>query len=134
VKTYGLSHVYGVKSPLPLKGFPGGKVRIRCRHNDFTKVYIQSPAGIYQFYVREVDGFWIPGYEVGRNFKRENTPAAQDLNRLWRLADEVSELRRLSPNPFLTEAHLALIRAAQTLASALASRLPISVQETEVPS
>jgi len=60
--------VCGSPSPLPLRGFPEGKTRIRIRPNSATMVYVRPPeGGIRSFFVEEYDGFWNASFEDGRN-------------------------------------------------------------------
>jgi hypothetical protein len=63
--------VWGVKTPLPLKGFPQGKVRLRIRNNDFVHAYVKTKEGIRHFIVAEKDGFWVPEYEQGANHRED---------------------------------------------------------------
>jgi hypothetical protein len=58
---------FGAVDPKPLKGFPEGKSRLRIRAKDFVKVRIKTETGIREFYPHEVDGFWVPYCETGRN-------------------------------------------------------------------
>jgi hypothetical protein len=58
---------FGAVDPKPLKGFPEGKARLRIRAEDFVKVRIKTETGIREFFPDEVDGFWVPLFETGRN-------------------------------------------------------------------
>jgi hypothetical protein len=58
---------FGAVDPKPLKDFPEGKARLRIRAEDFVKVRIKTKTGIREFYPHEVDGFWVPLFETGRN-------------------------------------------------------------------
>lgn len=65
---FGRKLEYGVKDPLPLRGFPPGRVRIRQRNTAFTVIFIRPPeGGIRRFVVEERDGAWWPAIETGRN-------------------------------------------------------------------
>jgi hypothetical protein len=71
---FGIKLMFGVEPPLPLRGFPEGRARIRQRANAHTIVYIRPPeGGIRQFYVRSRDGAWWPAFERGAN--RNNLPS-----------------------------------------------------------
>ncbi|MEM6884049.1 MAG: hypothetical protein AAF571_03390 [Verrucomicrobiota bacterium] len=58
---------YGFRDPLPLKGFPPGRTRLRIRHNDITRVYVKTDTGIRCFQVKVEDGCWVPLVEIQRN-------------------------------------------------------------------
>ena len=66
---------FGVQEPLPLRGFPPGRSRIRMRTNDLVRVYIRPPGGgIREFIVTPRDGAWWPAKltrAVWRDAKRE---------------------------------------------------------------
>lgn len=64
---------FGSTKPLPLKGFPPGKCRIKIRPNAFTEVFIRTQDGIRQFIVKSEDGFWVPGLEIARNHRPAET-------------------------------------------------------------
>jgi hypothetical protein len=65
---YGINNVpFGTGEPKPLKGFPEGKARLRIRSDDFVRVRIKTTNGIREFYPQEVNGFWVPFFEIGRN-------------------------------------------------------------------
>jgi len=66
-KSVGTIIAYGSKPPLPMRGFPAGRVRIRARNDDFVLVRVRTTDGIHEYYVREVDGFWEPAFEKGFN-------------------------------------------------------------------
>ena len=65
--TYGAKIPFGVVNPKPIKDFPEGKARLRIRNYDFVKVRVKTATGIREFYPHEVNGFWIPLFETGRN-------------------------------------------------------------------
>ena len=67
----------GVREPLPLAGFPEGRVRLRLRNNSFAMAYVKTKDGIRCFVIGEMDGMWVPvtEFEQGRNV-RLNFPAA----------------------------------------------------------
>jgi len=66
-----MNAVFGVATPLPLKGFPRGRVRLRMRNDDFLVAFVKSARKIRRFIVAEKDGFWIPmiGCEQAANYK-----------------------------------------------------------------
>ena len=62
------TYPFGVLDPLPLRGFPPGRARIRQRNDSFVVVFIRPPeGGIRWFSVAEHDGAWWPLYETGAN-------------------------------------------------------------------
>lgn len=61
--------VWGVKPPLPLKGFPSGRVKLRLRNTDFAQGFVKTADGIRRFYIAEVGGFWTPKFEQGANHR-----------------------------------------------------------------
>ena len=63
--------VFGVKAPLPLKGFPQGRIRLRIRNTGFAQAFVKSESGIRHFYISEKEGFWTPIYEQGSNHREE---------------------------------------------------------------
>ena len=65
--------VWGVQPPLPLKGFPSGRVRIRQRNTDFVQAFVKTETGVRHFYVAKKDNFWIPKFEQASN-NREVIP------------------------------------------------------------
>ena len=68
----GETHVFGLKDPMPLKGWPPGKltiVRIRLRKGCFAIAYVRHPGGIRQYTIKEQGGYWVPGFEQGQNFR-----------------------------------------------------------------
>jgi hypothetical protein len=67
---HGTSYVFGMADPLPLRGFPLGKIKTKIRAGVFAKVFVKTPSGIWGFYVKEVDGLWLPGPGFGRNESR----------------------------------------------------------------
>jgi hypothetical protein len=71
--TYGRKIEFGVKDPLPLRGFPPGRARIRQRNDAFTVVFIRpEDGGVRRFYVEERDGAWWPAIESGANRNASN--------------------------------------------------------------
>ena len=71
---YGNSFVFGIKDPLPLRGFSEGRVRIRMRHSEFAKAFIRPPeGGIRMFVVKSFGGVWRPGPEQSANRIQEST-------------------------------------------------------------
>ena len=58
---------YGIVDPLPLRGFPSGKARTRMRRRSLVCVFVKTEDSVRWFYVKEVDGFWEPFCETGRN-------------------------------------------------------------------
>ena len=73
--THGRLIEFGVKDPLPLRGFPPGRARIRQRNNSFTVVFIRPPeGGIRRFAVELRDDAWWPAFETGANRNASNAP------------------------------------------------------------
>jgi len=70
--TIGKPIAFGTDAPLPLKGFPRGKYRVRLRPNEFAKVYIKTENGIREFIAEITDGHWTPGPEMARNIRGHN--------------------------------------------------------------
>jgi len=71
--THGRKIEFGVKDPLPLRGSPDGRSRIRIRNDAFTTVFIRPPdGGIRRFHVEERDGAWWPSFETGANRNASN--------------------------------------------------------------
>ena len=64
---------FGTDEPLPLKGFPRGKYRVRLRPNEFAKVYVKTEDGICEFTAKITDGHWTPGPEMARNIRGQNS-------------------------------------------------------------
>jgi hypothetical protein len=58
---------FGLKDPLPAKGFPDGKIRWRIRSDNLVLARVRTIDGIREFVVQEVDGYWMPLAEKGRN-------------------------------------------------------------------
>ena len=69
VTKIGVDVAFGVCEPLPLEGFPEGKVRIRMRSNNIVNVFVKTADGIMRFVPEIKDGRWHP-LEVGRNCRR----------------------------------------------------------------
>ena len=68
VQIIGTPLVYGVREPLPLRGFPEGRARIRMRPGKFVRVYVRPLAGgVREFVVQERDGAWWADGETGAN-------------------------------------------------------------------
>jgi len=65
------SVVWGVTEPLPLKGFPKGRVKLRLRSDDFARAFVKTEQGTRSFFVAKQDGYWIPKYELGINYKED---------------------------------------------------------------
>jgi hypothetical protein len=84
-QTVGTIIAYGLKPPLPMRGFPAGRVRIRARNDEFVLVRVRTTEGIREYYVREVDGFWEPAFEKGFNLSNEQShrslPGASDASK-----------------------------------------------------
>ena len=76
VKTAGAPHstargrplVFGIRDPLPLSGFPIGRVRMKLRNDSFTTARVRTCDGIREYYLHEQDGCWQPAFESARNF------------------------------------------------------------------
>lgn len=58
-------YVFGVCQPLPLRGFPQGRIRLRLRKDSFAKAFVKSPTGIRRFLIGQRGAFWVPMYEQG---------------------------------------------------------------------
>ena len=58
---------FSLAKPLPLSGFPEGKIRLRIRPDEYVLARVKTEDGIREFYVEEKGGFWVPFKEVGRN-------------------------------------------------------------------
>lgn len=65
--TIGRPLVYGVKEPMPLSGFPPGRVRIRMRQNRFAVAYVRTSDGVRGFAIEVFGETWQPGPELGHN-------------------------------------------------------------------
>lgn len=64
MKVAGMSFIFGVRKPLPLRGFPRGRARIKQRVGSFVKVFVRPPeGGVRCFYVTERNNSWWPGPE-----------------------------------------------------------------------
>ena len=46
---------WGVVEPLPLRGFPAGKVRLRLRNNEFVRVRVRTADGVREPQNRRVE-------------------------------------------------------------------------------
>jgi len=67
----GQKMVFGVVDPLPLRGFPEGRARIRLRNKTFATVNIRPPqGGIRRFNIEEREGAWRPAFEIGANLNK----------------------------------------------------------------
>lgn len=67
-KVYGQGSIpVGLEEPLPLRGFPAGRVRIRQRVGSFARVFVCTAEGVRVWVPRKVDGHWVPYAEQGRN-------------------------------------------------------------------
>ena len=53
--------------PKPTKGFPDGKIRWRMRDGEYILARVKTVEGIREFLVCEIDGYWMPNGEIGRN-------------------------------------------------------------------
>ena len=65
--THGAEILFGVITPLPLKGFPKGRTRIRMRNNDIVKIWVRTEDGIEMWAPTEHDGYWKPKFKIGVN-------------------------------------------------------------------
>ena len=74
VQRYGAALAWGICEPLPLRGFPPGKARLRMRPNDFVRVRVLTASGVRSFVVAEENGCWIPYSEEGRNVSYDLWP------------------------------------------------------------
>jgi hypothetical protein len=62
----------GVKEPLPLRGFPPGRARIRQRCGKAVFVFIRPlEGGVRCFAVESRDGAWWPAFETGANRQQQ---------------------------------------------------------------
>lgn len=61
------AYVYGIRTPLPPRGFPVGRLRWKIRSGDFARARVMTPTGIREFAVLEKDGCWVAAFELGRN-------------------------------------------------------------------
>ena len=61
--------VFGVRGPLPLRGWPAGKIRLRLRATSYAVATVRTDDGARRFAVIEHAGAWMPGPEVGRNMR-----------------------------------------------------------------
>lgn len=68
----GKTIAFGTDAPLPLKGFPRGKYRVRLRPNELAEVYVKTEDGIRKFAAEIVDGHWTPIAEIARNIRGQN--------------------------------------------------------------
>lgn len=69
--------VLGVRDPLPLLGFPAGRVRLRMRSQHFARAYVKTSTGLRCYIVGELEGHWVPlaECEEGRNMTVPHLPA-----------------------------------------------------------
>ena len=58
---------FGIREPLPLRGFPAGKVRIRQRNTEFPTAVVKTDTGARRFIIGEHEGHWVPMGEMGAN-------------------------------------------------------------------
>ena len=69
----GIELVLSFKDPLPLRGFPKGRVRIRQRKNQPIVIYIKTDTGIQSFLIKEkrilFKRYWVPAIREGSNEK-----------------------------------------------------------------
>lgn len=72
--TYGTTHIFGIVEPLPMEGFPPGKIRIRMRAKDIARAFVRTQDGIRGFYIKQENGKWKPGPEFGRNMRPKVRP------------------------------------------------------------
>lgn len=64
-------------NPLPLKGFPPGRVRVRLRPGDLGTAYVRDEGGVRQFLLVEQDGYWVGYCEQARNLTLTSAPDHQ---------------------------------------------------------
>jgi len=60
---------FGVIKPLPMDGFPEGRVKIEIRPDEWVRIFIKTENGIREFTPKEEGGKWIPYFEKGRNHR-----------------------------------------------------------------
>jgi hypothetical protein len=63
----GVSIVFGVVEPKPLKDFPEGRTRIKIRSRAVVVVYARTQTGIRAFAVHDNGAEWVPAFEFARN-------------------------------------------------------------------
>lgn len=61
--------VYGMAKPLPLRGFPKGRVKISLRNTSFARAYVKGAGSFQAFYIKKKEGCWVPWFEIGRNVR-----------------------------------------------------------------
>jgi hypothetical protein len=64
--------IFGVKTLLPLSGFPEGKVKIKMTNNDFAWAYVKTTTGIFKYAIEEKNGCWMPSFSPACNFRTTN--------------------------------------------------------------
>lgn len=67
IQQKGIEVVIGVQNPLPLSGFPFGKIKIKQRTGKAVKVYVKTKDSIRCFCVKKLQNLWCPAFEIGRN-------------------------------------------------------------------
>ena len=68
----GIKVVVGITERLELRGFPAGKKRIRMRAGRAVVIFVRPPeGGVREFYIKELDGVWVPAIEAGSNLVEE---------------------------------------------------------------
>lgn len=67
--------IWSATEPLPIEGFPPGRIKFRMRPENFVFAYVKTDAGIVQYAVKEVGGKWMPAFEMARNVCVESQPA-----------------------------------------------------------
>ncbi len=65
-------YVVGIRDPLPLDGFPAGKIRIRMTAGDLATASVRVPGGIRRFAIEQKAGKWIPAFEMCSNYTATN--------------------------------------------------------------
>lgn len=91
IYTAGRQFVLGVAEPMPLKGFPPGKVRICLRPGEWANAFVKTADGLRAFYVEAKNGCWMPGPEIARNLRVEPLPPIswETLERARDAADNI---------------------------------------------
>jgi len=59
--------VFGLAEVKPLKGFPEGRVRVKLRSDEFAVALVRIPKTqkTERHLLKEKDGEWIPGGQIG---------------------------------------------------------------------